>query len=94
MHIGPAGIRYHTIDNLHVGRLDVAVFYGDAKMKYLGEEWQTADLQLQEEDYQKALQSGVSVIVTVPYKTPGEVLKIVACDVWSGRVASKSIRMK
>jgi hypothetical protein len=94
MHIGPAGIRYRTIDNLHVGRLDVAVFYGDAKMKYLGEEWQTADLQLKEEDYQQALQSGVNVSITVPYKTPGEVLKVVVCDVWSGRVASKSIRMK
>jgi Ca-activated chloride channel family protein len=94
IHIGPAGIRYQTIDNLHVGRLDVAVFYGDAKMKYLGEEWQAADLQLQEEDYRQALQSGVTVSVTIPFKTPGEVLKIVVCDVWSGRVGSKSVRMK
>ncbi len=94
MHIGPVGIRYETVDNLHVARLDAAVFYGDAKMKYLGEEWQTADLQLQEEDYRQALKSGVTVSITIPLRTPGEVLKVVVCDVWSGRVGSRSVRMQ
>lgn len=94
LRIGPAGLGFRTIDDRHVGRVDVAVFYGDAKGNYLGEEWQTADLQLQEAAYQQVLQSGISMSVMIPFKAPGQIIKVVVSDVWSNRVGSKSLRMR
>jgi Ca-activated chloride channel homolog len=94
LRIGPAGIGFRTVDDRHVGRVDVAVFYGDAKGKYLGEEWQTADLQLQEEGYMQARQSGIDMSVTIPFKAQGQIVKVVVCDVWSGRLASRLLRLR
>ncbi|MBZ5500284.1 MAG: VWA domain-containing protein [Acidobacteriia bacterium] len=94
LHIGPAGIGFRNIDSRYVGRLDVAVFYGDAKGNYLGEEWQTADLQLQEDEYQQVLKSGVSMSIMIPFKTPGQIFKVAVCDIWSGRVGTRLMRMR
>ena len=94
LHIGPAGIGLRNLDNRYIGRLDVAVFYGDAKGNYLGEEWQTADLQLQEDEYQQVLKSGVSMSIMIPFKTPGQIFKVAVCDVWSGRVGTRLMRMR
>jgi VWFA-related protein len=94
LRIGPAGVGFKTIDDRHVGRVDVAVIYADTKGKYIGEDWQTADLQLQDDAFQEALQSGINLSVTIPFKTQGQIVKVVVCDVWSGRLASRLLRMR
>jgi VWFA-related protein len=94
LRIGPAGVGFRSLDDRHVGRLETVVFYGDAKGKYLGEEWQTADLQLAEEAFQQALQSGINMSIAIPFKAQGQIIKVVVCDVWSGRVATRLLRMR
>jgi Ca-activated chloride channel homolog len=94
LHIGPAGLGLRNIDGRYIGRLDIAVFYGDAKGRYLGEEWQTADLQLREDEYQQVLKSGVMTSIMIPFKTPGQIFKVGVCDVWSGRVGTRLMRMR
>ena len=92
--IDPAPVEFKTVNGLHAARLRITVFYADAKASYLGQDWKTLDLQLQEDSYQRFLQSGIPFSTVIPLKAAGQILKVVVYDTGSDRVGSKLVKMQ
>jgi hypothetical protein len=53
-----------------------------------GSDWQTLDVDLWEETYQKVLRDGVPCSTSIPIPYSLEALKIVVCDVGNDKVGS------
>jgi hypothetical protein len=87
-------IAFRPVNGRHTGKLRIAIFYADAKRKYLGEEWRTVDLQLREETYQQFLKSGIPVSIPMPLNAPGQILKVVIYDMQSDRVGSQLVKVR
>lgn len=92
--IHPATNGFTTINGLHTAKLRIAIFYADAHQNFLGEDWKTMDLQLQEDSYQRFLRSGIPFSTMIPLKAPNQMLKVVVYDVGGDRVGSRIIKIK
>ena len=70
----------------------LAVFHADTGYHYLGDDWRTMDLQLQDETYRRHLRSGIPFSTTIPHRGPGQVLKIVVYDVQNDKAGARLYR--
>ena len=67
-------------DGLQTARVEIAVFYGDSKGAYLGNDWQTLIMNLRETTYQRVMREGIPYSTAIPFPRPKLSLKIVAYD--------------
>ncbi len=75
LQIDPAKVGFKTVENKHLGRIRIAIFYADDKGTYLGESWQTMNLQLQEEAYRLIMRSRIPFSALIPAKSPKQMLR-------------------
>ena len=94
LQIDTAKVGFKTVENRHLGRLRIAIFYADDKGTYLGEDWQTMNLQLEEEVYRRMLRSRIPFSALIPAKSPKQILRVVIYDVGSDRLGSKLLMTK
>lgn len=78
--ISASRVSLSRVDDRHVGSLEVAFFCGDSKENLVCELWQTVDLKLRDESYQKFLKEGASYTVRIPLTGPLVYVKVVVYD--------------
>ena len=93
-----------TIDISHVGftkegdrhraEVDIAVFVGDTRGNPVGHIQSRANLNLTAATYQRALQDGVTITLTVPITGYADVVKVVGYDYAADLVGTNSIRVR
>ncbi|MGA2260601.1 MAG: VWA domain-containing protein [Acidobacteriota bacterium] len=86
-------VAFRTENNLHFGRLRIALFLMDASGRYVGNDWETLDLQLQPGTYRRYLKSGIPFSVSIPFLSRGQNLKVVIYDMVGDKVGCKQIRI-
>lgn len=86
--INASKIGFKAENDRHSGTLQIAVFVAGPQDKNLGNDWQTINMDLGEESYQKALRDGVPYSTSIPLRYNVEVLKIVVYDLGGDKVGS------
>ncbi len=81
-------------DGRHKAALQITTFYGDARGRYLGDLWQTLDLNLRDETWQKAVKDGIPFSTRVPLQTAGQTFKIVVYSYEADKVGSVTAKLK
>jgi len=94
LEIDPKTIGFKTSDGRHAARLRIVVFYADSNSRYLGQDWKTMDLNLQEETYQHLTQSSIPFSTMIPLKVPNQTLKVIVYDCGSDRVGSALTKIR
>jgi len=92
--IDAAKIGFNTVNDLHAGRLRIAIFSGAINGASLGEDWKTIDLQLKEATYKEYLKSGIPYSVLIPMKQKSIFLKVIIYDYTGDRIGSKTVRVE
>jgi hypothetical protein len=93
LQINPANVFFKILDERHIARLRITTFYQDLKGKPLGADWKILDMRLSEGTYQRILQSGIPYSITIPLKTPKQIIKVVVYDPGSDRSGSKLVKL-
>jgi len=94
LQIDATKVGFKTAESRHLGRLRIAIFYADDKGRYLGENWQTMNLQLEEEAYRRVLRAKIPFSTLIPAKSSKQILRVVIYDVGSDRLGSKLLTTK
>lgn len=94
LQINPANIFFKILDDRHVARLRITIFYQDAKGKPLGADWKIMDMRLLEGTYQRILQSEIPYSVTIPLKTPKQIIKVIVYDPGSDKSGSRLVKLQ
>ena len=89
-----AKLPFASAQGRHQAALRVTTFYGDGRGRYLGDLWQTLDLNLRKDTWQKALKDGVPFSTRVPLQAAGQTFKIVVYSYDADRVGSVTTRLK
>ncbi|MGH9311835.1 MAG: VWA domain-containing protein [Vicinamibacterales bacterium] len=92
--ISASRIAFTRDNDRHVGSLEVAFFCGDAKENLVCELWQTVDLKLKDESYQKFLKEGASYTVRIPLTGPLAYVKVVVYDYAADLVGTAVAKLK
>jgi VWFA-related protein len=92
--INPLAVPFQTVNELHQGRLDITIFYGDSKGRFLGDVWETLDMNLKESTYQRAMQDGIKFSVRIPMEVPDQTLKVVVYNYQNDKVGTVMIKAK
>jgi hypothetical protein len=94
LQVDPEKVGFKMVNDRHVGRLYITVFYADGDGNHLGDSWQTMNMELLEESYQRTLKSGIQCSTLIPQKTPSEILKVIIYDAWGDKVGSKLVKVR
>jgi hypothetical protein len=94
LQIDPEKVGFKMVNDRHLSRLYVAVFYADSGGKFIGDNWKTLNLELPEDVYQRTLQSGIQVSSVIPAKVQNQILKVIVYDTWGDKVGSKLIKTR
>jgi VWFA-related protein len=78
----------------HQAALQITTFYGDGRGRHVGDLWQTLDLNLREDTWQKAVKQGLPFSTRVPLQTAGQTFKIVVYSYEADKVGSVTTRLK
>ncbi len=87
-------VPFASQDGRHKAALQVTTFYGDARGRSLGDLWQTLDLNLREETWQKALKDGIPFSTRVPLQAAGQTFKVVVYSYDADKVGSVTAKLK
>jgi Ca-activated chloride channel homolog len=88
------GIVFKPVEDKHLCKLRVAVFYANRKGKLLGSDWKTIENQLPQDAYGRVLTTGISFSTLIPVKTDQQMLRIVVYDEGSDKMGSKLVRLQ
>jgi VWFA-related protein len=77
----------------HNGRLEVALFCSDAREQLVGELWQTVDLKLKSETFERVLAEGFRQTASVNVSRSARWVKVVVYDYGTGRAGSAVVRL-
>jgi hypothetical protein len=92
--IDPTVVPFQAAGKLHQGKLFVTIFYGNSRGRYLGDVWDTMEMNLREESYQRVMKDGIPFSVHIPMKEPGETFKIVVYNYENDKVGSVMLKAK
>ena len=85
----PAGaLKFIPKDGAYLGKVEALYFCADRKQQLIGEQWQTLDFKLTEENYQKFQKEGVSYTVRIPLTGEAHYLKAILYDYTADLVGS------
>jgi VWFA-related protein len=85
---------FQTIGDVHQGKLSVTTFYGDSGGRYLGDSWETLEMNLKEDTYQKVMKEGIPFSFRIPMKTHNESIKVVLYNYQIDKVGSRMIKAR
>jgi len=91
--INASKIALRTDDNIHYGRLRLAIFYADGRQHMLGEVWKTVGLKLLGQTYKEYMKSGIPVSVAIPAQAGDMYLTAVVYDMAGDKVGSRRLRV-
>jgi hypothetical protein len=94
LQIDPEKIGFRMVDDRHMGKLYISIFYADSNGNYLGGQWRTMNLDLLEEGYQRLMRSGIQYSAVIPGQAPSQLLKVIIYDTWSDKVGSKVVKVR
>ncbi|MBA2260453.1 MAG: hypothetical protein H0W18_16290, partial [Acidobacteria bacterium] len=94
MRIGPGAVKFARQDGGYLAKVDALYFCADAKEQLVGENWQTLDFKLTEENYQKFMREGVGYTIYVPLKADAKYLKVILYDYGADLVGSAMVELK
>jgi len=94
LQIDPEKVGFKMVNDRHVSRLYITVFYADGNGNQLGDHWQTMNMDLPEESYQRTLKSGIQYSTVILQKTPSEILKLIIYDAWGDKLGSKLVKVR
>ena len=77
-----------------VAHLDVSVFCGDPRENLVGELWQTLDLRLKPDSYERSLKEGVPYRARVALKARARWIKVVAYNPTADVVGTAVARVR
>lgn len=92
--IEASGLVIRSVDGRHRGKLRIAIFYADARQKFLGQEWKNVELNLTEPTFRMMLASRIPFSILIPLRGPDQHVKVVVYDVPGDKVGSKLIRVR
>ena len=84
----PGAVKFVQNDTGHVAKVEALYFCADGKQLLVGEQWQTLDFNLTEENYQKFLREGVGYTVQIPVTGEPQYLKAILYDYTADLVGS------
>ena len=91
--INASKIALKDADDIHYGRLRVAIYYADARQRMLGNIWKTVDLKLQGATYKEYTKSGIPVSIAIPAQAGDMYLTAVVYDMAGDKVGSRRLRV-
>lgn len=94
MRILPGTLKFARVDGGYIAKVEAVYFCADSKQLLVGEQWQTLDFKLTEENYQKFLREGVSYTVRIPLKGDPKYVKAILYDYAADLVGSSMLQMK
>ena len=86
--IAPGAVKFRRADGAYVGKVEALYFCADEQQRLIGENWQTIDFTLTEENHQKFLKDGVSFTVIIPVTAEPRFVKSVLYDYTADLVGS------
>jgi VWFA-related protein len=94
LQVDPEKVGFKMVNDRHVSRLYITVFYADGDGNHLGDSWQTMNMELPEESYQRTLKAGIQYSTLIPQKTPSAILKVIIYDASGDKVGSKLVKVR
>ena len=86
-------IELEQADDRHIGKVEVAFFCTDSNERLIGQAWQTVDLKLKEETYQRLFAEGLRHTADIPVKGTARYVKVVVYDYRADRLGSAVVRL-
>jgi VWFA-related protein len=94
MRIEPGAVKFSRQADAYIAKVDALYFCADAREQLVGENWQTLDFRLTEENYQKFMREGVGYTIRVPLKGDPKYLKVILYDYAADLVGSSMVQLK
>jgi VWFA-related protein len=94
LRIQPGAVKFTRQDDGYVAKIEALYFCADAKEQLVGENWQTLDFKLTEENYQKFMREGVGYTIRVPLNGEPKYLKVILYDYAADLVGSSMVQLK
>jgi hypothetical protein len=94
LRIQPGAVKFTRQDDGYVAKIEALYFCADAKEQLVGENWQTLDFKLTEENYQKFMREGVGYTIRVPLSGEPKYLKVILYDYAADLVGSSMVQLK
>jgi VWFA-related protein len=94
LNLDASKVRFKAKNSHYSGKLRIAVLRIGGRGEYLGDDWQTIDMDLEEETYQKVVREGFPFSISVPTTTSRQLAKIVVYDFGSDKVGSVVTRLR
>ncbi|MDD5542705.1 MAG: VWA domain-containing protein [Acidobacteriia bacterium] len=94
LNINPNAVPFQTSNDLHHGKLSITTFYGDSKGRYLGDSWETLEMNLKEDTYARVMKEGIPFTFRIPMQAPDESIKVVLYNYEIDKVGSVMIKAK
>ena len=92
--IDPGAVKFAREGAAYVAKVEALHFCADGRERLVGENWQTLDFRLTEENYQKFMREGVGYTVHVPVDGDPAYLKVILYDHAADLVGSAMVRLK
>jgi hypothetical protein len=80
MHVDLSRVAFTQVNDRYTAKLELAVFYGNAKQVVIGETWRTVDLNVNAANRERLLREGTPVTVTLPLPAGASDVKVVVYD--------------
>lgn len=92
--IDPSRVPFAVEGGLHRATLQITTYYGDGRGRYLGDVWQTLDLNLREATWERVRKEGIACSTRVPLAAPGQTYKIVVYSYEADLVGSVVTKLR
>ena len=86
--IPPGAVRFTRADGAYIGKVEALYFCADEQQRLIGENWQTLDFKLTEENHQKFLKEGMSYTIVIPVTGEPRYVKSILYDYTADLVGS------
>lgn len=86
--IDASKVRFQSGNQLYSARLRIGIFYTDSDDRYLGDVWESLDMDLQEDTHAKVMREGIRYSTLLAIPPARRTLKTVVYDIGGDRVGS------
>jgi VWFA-related protein len=94
LHVDLSRATFTPVNDRHLAKLNLAVFFGDAKQALVGETWRTLDLNANEPNRDRLRREGTPVTVTIPLPPGARDVKVVVYDYDSDLLGTATARLR
>jgi VWFA-related protein len=94
MHVDLSRVAFNQTNDRHTAKLNLAVFFGDAKQVVVGETWRTLDLNANEANRARLVREGTPVAATIPLPAGARDVKVVIYDYGSDLLGTATAKVR